>query len=137
MRYGVQPSSGFVMAGSTTAIFVILQKHQEYPLDLADCKDKFLVLWVIVQPQTHKVTSTMFDPLVGGAIHAERLCVRFTTAADSLATTATTKPSRWKLLSLKGLFQSINPSTENTNLQQQQQQQQQQVRDNSHRVIKI
>ena len=120
MRYGVQPSSGFVEAGSTTATLVILQKHQGYPLDLADCKDKFLVLWVSVQPQAHKVTSTMFDPLVGGAIHAERLCVRFTAAADSLATTATTKPSRWKLLSLKSLFQSFNHSADNTNLQQQQ-----------------
>jgi hypothetical protein len=62
----------------------------------------------------------MFDPLVGGAIHAERLCVRFTAAADSLATTAATEPSRWKLLSFKGLFWSINHPAENTNLQQQQ-----------------
>ncbi len=27
-RYGVRPSSGFVDAGSTTAVLVILQKHQ-------------------------------------------------------------------------------------------------------------
>ena len=37
MRYGVQPSSGFVGAGSTTAILDILQKHQAYPLEFADC----------------------------------------------------------------------------------------------------
>ncbi len=47
-RYGVRPSSGFVDAGSTTAVLVILQKHQAYPRDLAHCKDKFLVQGVSV-----------------------------------------------------------------------------------------
>ncbi len=114
LAYRIKPSSGFVDAGRTTGILVILQKHQGYPLDLEDCKDKHLVLWVSVQPQTHMVTSTMF---VGEGIHAERLCVRFKAAADSLATTVSAKPSRWKLLSLSGLFQSTNHSAENTNLQ--------------------
>ncbi len=91
-RYGVRPSSGFVDAGSTTAILVALQKHQAYPLDLADCRDKFLVQWVSVQPHAHKVTSTMFDPLIGGDVHAVRLCVTFKADPNSLATTAITKP---------------------------------------------
>ena len=118
-RYVVQPSFGFVDAGSTTPILVILQKHQAYPLDLADCKDTFLVRWVSVQPQAHKFTGTMFDPWDGGEIHVVRLRTRLEADSISLATTAITKPSRWKLLSLKGLFQSSHHSAESTSLHQQ------------------
>ena len=60
----------------------------------------------------------MFYPLVGGEIHAVRLCVRFKADSNSFATTAITKPGRWKLLSLKGLFQSSNHSAESTSLHQ-------------------
>ncbi len=118
-RYGVQPSSGFVDAGSATAILIAIQKHQAFSLDLAECKDKFLIQWVSVQPCAHKVTSTLFDPLYGDEIHALRLCVRFKVDPNSLATTAITKPSRWKLSSLRGLFKSSNHLAESTTLQQQ------------------
>lgn len=47
-KYVVKPSSGVVEANSTVNVQVIMQVQKEYPSDLSDCKDKFLVQTVAV-----------------------------------------------------------------------------------------
>lgn len=42
-KYCVKPNTGFVAAGATQSVQVIMQVQREWPSDLNACKDKFLV----------------------------------------------------------------------------------------------
>ena len=42
-KYCVKPNTGFVQAGATQVVHVIMQAQREWPADLNACKDKFLV----------------------------------------------------------------------------------------------
>lgn len=59
-KYCVRPSSGFIDPKSTKDVEIIMQLQKEYPPDLGNCRDKFLVQSVI-SPDGAEVTSEMFD----------------------------------------------------------------------------
>ena len=42
-KYCVKPNTGFVQAGATQVVHVIMQSQREWPADINGCKDKFLV----------------------------------------------------------------------------------------------
>ena len=42
-KYCVKPNTGFVQAGATQVVHVIMQAQREWPADINACKDKFLV----------------------------------------------------------------------------------------------
>ena len=42
-KYCVKPNTGFVAPGATQTIHVIMQAQREWPADINQCKDKFLV----------------------------------------------------------------------------------------------
>eukprot|EP00891_Asterochloris_glomerata_P006534 jgi/Astpho2/6534/Aster-07318 len=60
-KYCVRPSSGFVDPGTTKDVQVIMQAQREYPGNLAECKDKFLVQWVKVDNDVKDVLPDAFD----------------------------------------------------------------------------
>lgn len=51
-KYCVKPNTGFVAAGATQNVQVIMQVQREWPSDLNACKDKFLVQSVVSGGQT-------------------------------------------------------------------------------------
>ncbi|KAK9804421.1 hypothetical protein WJX72_011816 [[Myrmecia] bisecta] len=60
-KYCVRPSSGIVEPGSTKDVQVIMQAQREYPANLGDCKDKFLVQCARVGPEVKDVSPDLFD----------------------------------------------------------------------------
>jgi|Transcript_11725 hypothetical protein len=51
-KYIVRPSTGVVKAGGSADVQVIMQAQKEFPPDLNNCKDKFLVLTVPLPADT-------------------------------------------------------------------------------------
>lgn len=49
-KYVVRPSSGVADPGATVQIQVVMQSQKDFPPDLKNCKDKFLVQTVVLQP---------------------------------------------------------------------------------------
>lgn len=49
-KYVVRPSSGICEPGDRVTVQVIMQAQKEFPSDLKNCKDKFLVQTVLLQP---------------------------------------------------------------------------------------
>ena len=74
-KYCVRPSSGFVDPETTKDVQVIMQAQREYPSNLADCKDKFLVQWVNLQPHIQEITAETFDAAVNKDVRQARLRV--------------------------------------------------------------
>lgn len=69
-KYCVRPSSGFVEAGTSRVVEVILQAQKEMPPNLTECRDKFLVQCVKVLSDTEGTDAALpdlFDPAKGGA----------------------------------------------------------------------
>ena len=74
-KYCVRPSSGIVEPQTTRDVQVIMQAQREYPANMADCKDKFLVQWSTMQPGILEVTAEMFDAAVNKDVRQARLRV--------------------------------------------------------------
>lgn len=74
-KYCVRPSSGVVEPQTTKDVQVIMQAQREYPANMADCKDKFLVQWVTMQPHVQDVTAETFDTTINRDVRQARLRV--------------------------------------------------------------
>lgn len=74
-KYCVRPSSGIVEPQATRDVQVIMQAQRDYPTNMADCKDKFLVQWSVMQPGIVDVTPDMFDADVNKELRQARLRV--------------------------------------------------------------
>lgn len=75
-KYVVRPSSGIVEANGTTTVQVIMQAQKDYPLDYANCKDKFMVQCVALADGEDVVPSSTFNKDVKGeALKEARLRV--------------------------------------------------------------
>lgn len=74
-KYCVRPSSGIVEPEATRDVQVIMQAQREYPTNMADCKDKFLVQWSAMLPGILEVTPEMFDTDVNKELRQARLRV--------------------------------------------------------------
>lgn len=74
-KYCVRPSSGFVDPQTTKDVQVIMQAQREYPANMADCKDKFLVQWVSLPPHIQEITAETFDTTINKDVRQARLRV--------------------------------------------------------------
>lgn len=74
-KYCVRPSSGFVDPQTTKDVQVIMQAQREYPTNMADCKDKFLVQWVSQPQHIQEITAETFDTTVNRDVRQARLRV--------------------------------------------------------------
>lgn len=74
-KYCVRPSSGVVEPGTTRDVQVIMQAQREYPANMADCKDKFLVQWSTLPPNVQEVTADIFDTTINRDVRQARLRV--------------------------------------------------------------
>lgn len=74
-KYCVRPSSGFVDPQTTKDVQVIMQAQREYPANMADCKDKFLVQWVNLPAHIQEITAETFDTTVNKDVRQARLRV--------------------------------------------------------------
>eukprot|EP01025_Chloroclados_australasicus_P047357 TRINITY_DN5290_c0_g1_i1.p3 TRINITY_DN5290_c0_g1~~TRINITY_DN5290_c0_g1_i1.p3 ORF type:complete len:226 (-),score=19.91 TRINITY_DN5290_c0_g1_i1:1350-2027(-) len=59
-RYSVRPSAGFVDPGATVEVRITMQPQTEFPTDISNSKDKFLVQSVSVGNSETEVTQEMF-----------------------------------------------------------------------------
>ena len=74
-KYCVRPSSGVVEPETTRDVQVIMQAQREYPTNMADCKDKFLVQWSALPPHIQEVTPDIFDTSIYRDVRQARLRV--------------------------------------------------------------
>ena len=74
-KYCVRPSSGVVEPETTRDVQVIMQAQREYPANMADCKDKFLVQWATMPPHVQEVTADIFDTTINRDVRQARLRV--------------------------------------------------------------
>lgn len=73
-KYCVRPSSGFITPNGTKDVEIIMQSQKEYPPDLGNCRDKFL-LQSVIAPAGDEVTSDMFDKSKFKDVHESKLRV--------------------------------------------------------------
>lgn len=74
-KYCVRPSSGFVEPMSNKHVEVIMQCQKEYPTDLGNCKDKFLLQSVAGPFNETDVTAAMFEKGKGRDVKESKLKV--------------------------------------------------------------
>ncbi|GMH42834.1 hypothetical protein BSKO_10753 [Bryopsis sp. KO-2023] len=74
-KYCVRPSSGFVEPQSNRHVEVIMQCQKEYPTDLGNCKDKFLLQSVAAPGDERDVTPAMFEKGKGRDVKESKLKV--------------------------------------------------------------
>ena len=74
-KYCVRPSSGIVEPESTWDVQVIMQAQREYPTNMADCHDKFLVQWSPLKPHVQEISPDIFDAAVNKDVRQARLRV--------------------------------------------------------------
>lgn len=74
-KYCVRPSSGFVDPQSNKHVEVIMQSQKEYPTDLGNCKDKFLLQSVAAPGDEGEVTPAMFEKGKGRDVKESKLKV--------------------------------------------------------------
>lgn len=74
-KYCVRPSSGFVEPQSNRHVEVIMQCQKEYPTDLGNCKDKFLLQSVVAPGDEREVTAAMFEKGKGRDVRESKLKV--------------------------------------------------------------
>eukprot|EP00899_Mesostigma_viride_P020808 jgi/Mesvir1/28729/Mv19697-RA.1 len=62
-KYCVKPNTGVVPPRSVTEVQVIMQAQREWPADLSNCRDKFLVQSAVLdaEPPSGEVTAEMFS----------------------------------------------------------------------------
>lgn len=73
-KYCVRPSSGFIDPNGTKDVEIIMQAQKEYPPDLGNCRDKFL-LQSTVAPSGDEVSSEMFDKSKNKEVRESKLRV--------------------------------------------------------------
>eukprot|EP00803_Ostreobium_quekettii_P011282 evm.model.scf_135.13 EVM.evm.TU.scf_135.13 scf_135:112002-117936(-) len=74
-KYCVRPSSGFILPNSTKDVEIIMQSQKEYPSDLGNCRDKFLVQSVPA-PDGDEATSDLFDKSKNKEVRESKLRVQ-------------------------------------------------------------
>lgn len=74
-KYCVRPSSGFVEPNATRDVQIVMSAQKEYPANMADCKDKFLVQSAKVGPDAKDITADAFDATKGKDVRQIKLRV--------------------------------------------------------------
>eukprot|EP01024_Parvocaulis_polyphysoides_P062483 TRINITY_DN71631_c0_g1_i1.p1 TRINITY_DN71631_c0_g1~~TRINITY_DN71631_c0_g1_i1.p1 ORF type:complete len:221 (-),score=36.11 TRINITY_DN71631_c0_g1_i1:385-1047(-) len=70
-RYSVRPSAGFVESGQTVEVRLTMQAQAETPVDMDNCRDKFLVQSVVVGLGDAEVLPEMFGKDRPGVVDAK------------------------------------------------------------------
>eukprot|EP01025_Chloroclados_australasicus_P045780 TRINITY_DN5030_c0_g1_i1.p1 TRINITY_DN5030_c0_g1~~TRINITY_DN5030_c0_g1_i1.p1 ORF type:complete len:230 (+),score=14.27 TRINITY_DN5030_c0_g1_i1:139-828(+) len=70
-RYSVRPSAGFVDPYASVDVKITMQSQKEYPPDINNCKDKFLVQSVIALPNETDVHQDMFQKSRQGVVDSK------------------------------------------------------------------
>eukprot|EP01024_Parvocaulis_polyphysoides_P012436 TRINITY_DN14496_c0_g1_i2.p3 TRINITY_DN14496_c0_g1~~TRINITY_DN14496_c0_g1_i2.p3 ORF type:complete len:265 (+),score=33.21 TRINITY_DN14496_c0_g1_i2:103-795(+) len=60
-RYSVRPSAGFVEPHANIEVKITMQSQKEYPADINNCKDKFLVQTIPAKANETEVVAEMFS----------------------------------------------------------------------------
>lgn len=76
-KYCVRPSAAFIEPNGVKDVEIIMQAQKEYPPDLCNCRDKFLLQSVTVEAHvaSGEVTSEMFDKTKNKDVHEAKLKV--------------------------------------------------------------